>query len=451
MNRSAIALFALIWLGACTGGTAMQAPPLPADATLPGAWEGETNGQAPADGWALRIDDPHLTTLIDLAIERNPDLSVTRARVDQARAAVAQARASLLPGVQLGAGLSERGDFDLGGDGGRGDLSITPSWEADLWGRLAMNRDAAAFSLRASSSDLAAARLSLATSVAEAYVLAIAARLQAEVAAETFERLSATLGFIEVQAERGLRSGQDIALIRADVETARASLLSTGAAERDALRALELLLGSYPALRREVAVDLPAVPAMPAAGVPADLLRRRPDLVALEHRIAAAARRVDAARADRLPSLTFTGGVTADSDAVSALFDPANVTWRVLADLSAPILDGGARRARVKARRAELAAAMAAYQGGALAAFGEVERTLDLSGVLDERERALTRARAEARQALAFVQYRFEVGDGDLLDVLAVRRQRLETYLNLTLALGGTPFFDTAAANRREG
>ena len=354
-------------------------------------------------------------------------------------------------------GLDFRSDVSGGGSDGdtSGSVSIggSASWEADLWGRLRAAERGAARSADVVAEDLRGIRFALAASVTEAYFLAIEADLQSKEAARNFEALRDNLSFIEVQYERGLRSGQEIALIRADVARARARTTAADNAQVQSLRTLEALVGRYPSAELEVPDTLPAVPAKQNAGTPASLLLRRPDLRAARSRIDAVSADVDEAVAARLPRLTLDGSISLGGDGSSTLFRPESLIWNAAGSILAPLIDGGRRRAEVVRQEARLEESLALYRDTALGAFRNVETLLDRQSALDSQMDDTASALSEARNALNFTRFRFENGDGNLFDVLSVqqrvsllersliglRRERLVQHAQLGLELGGSP------------
>ncbi|MEL6686168.1 MAG: TolC family protein [Pseudomonadota bacterium] len=424
---------------------------------LPTRWEQsedrsskETNKAA----WLAAFDEDDWAMLVEEAYQNNPDLDQLRANLDRANALTDQARASLLPVLDGLVGASRSDTFE-GPDASSANLSasLSASWEADLWGRLSSRVEARDFDEAALVSDLEAAKQVLATSVVEAAFLTIESQRLADVSRRNLDALSETLGFVRVQQERGLRSAQDLVLIRADVATATASLRQAEGAIRQAQRALESLIGTYPGTDRTLASDLPNVPDAFGVGAPADILRTRPDLQAAERRVQAAYARHEAAVADQKPQLSLSGSLGGSDASLSNLFDPMNIATNLLANVSAPLFDGGLRQSNVDVAQADIDAALATYSRTALNAFEEVENQIDFGTVLKAREDLLLLALEDARQALKFTQFRYESAEVDLLNVLQIqqrvsfieaqlvslRRARLVQYLNLSLALGVPP------------
>ncbi|MEC7290956.1 MAG: TolC family protein, partial [Pseudomonadota bacterium] len=304
---------------------------------------------------------------------------------------------------------------------------------------------------QAAEADYVYSQYSLAAAVARAYFLAIEAGLQVGVAQNNLETLGETDRIVGVQKEFGLATSQDVALSKSDLARTRASLTAAQGAQRDALRALEVLLGRYPAAELELRTALPDVPPQPSPGIPSSLLERRPDIVAAERNVAAAFNSLDQAKAARMPTVNLTGSLGGSSADLSNLLNPTNVAWQAATSLVAPLIDGGLREAQVRQASAEQQQAIAAYGQAALDAFQEVESGLDQNVVLRERSQSLRIAADEANKALRIAQLRYNEGETDLLDVLTIQqrvfssdadlvsieRARLDEWVGLNLALGG--------------
>lgn len=405
--------------------------------------------------WLEAFDANEWKMLVEQAFAHNPDLEQLRANLARSDALADQARAGLFPVLDGIAGGSRTDAFE-GPNASLAMLtaSLSVSWEPDLWGRIGAEVTASEKDREALQYDLNAAQQLLAASVVEAAFLSIEADRLADVSQRNLDALSETLGFVDAQFERGLRSAQDLMLIRADVASATASLRQAEGSVRQAIRALEALIGVYPDTDRRLANRLPAVPVSSIAGKPATVLQTRPDVRAAASRVDAAYARHAMAVADQKPRLALSGSLNGSSARLVDIVDPASMAANLLSNVSAPLFDGGLRAARVKAAQNDIDAALARYKRTAIVAFEEVENQIDQGGVLELREEALSSALEDARQALKFTQFRYESADVDLLNVLQVqqrvsfieaqlvslRRARLVQYLNLSLALGVEPF-----------
>lgn len=401
-------------------------------------------------GWIEALQDPLLQSLVAEGVANNRDLSAAEANVARSWALAKQAGAALTPSVGLSAGAGQSGSAD-GGSASSMSIGLQASWEVDLWGRVRSGRAAAVDSAKAAEADYRFAQHSLAASVARGYFMAIDAQRQTAVADGIVGALTRTNRLVSLQFENGMANAQDLSLAKSDLASAQDALESAKGGERDAIRALELVLGRYPGADLEVRNTLPGVPPPPAAGLPSQLLERRPDLVAAERRIASAISGVNQSQAAKLPQLSLTGSLGAASSDLSSLLNPANIAWQAASSLLVPLVSGGALDAQVEISEADQQQAVAAYASAALNAFAEVENLLDQGQVLQRRNEAVARARREAEEALRIAQLRFDAGESDLLDVLSIQqrvftaqrsalsveRQRLDQFVNLNLALGG--------------
>ena len=434
-------------------------------AVTPPAWSGGGDGPAEADSlqapWWSGLDDPNLGALIAEGLAHNQDLAAAAARVERAVAQARVAGADLWPraGVDAAAIRSRRNFAGFGPLAGQlppltanaFDAGFSASWEADLWGRLRADQAAALAEAQATRFDLAGARLSLESLIVRAYAGAAEARSQAllaEAAAGNRQRVRES---IEDRYARGLRTSLDLRLARAEAAAARAAVARRRLQLDAATRRLEVLLGRYPAAELAVAEAPPAVTGRVPAGLPADLVRRRPDLAAAERRLASADQRLASARRALLPGIRLTGGGGRSSEELADLLDGDFSVWSLAANLTMPLFQGGRLRARAAAAEADREALTAAYAGLVLEAFAEVEGALASEAALAEQEAALveTADQASAAESLADDRYRRGlVGLITLLDaqrrawdahsqLLTTRRRRVDARVDLHVALGG--------------
>jgi NodT family efflux transporter outer membrane factor (OMF) lipoprotein len=419
--------------------------------TVPDAWAaGRAAAAGPvANNWGAAFNDPELSAAIDEAIANNPDLTAGAARVEQAMAYARLAGAKLYPSVDL---LGRAGGKMSGDNSGLQGALLSISWELDLWGRVRYGRAAAAADAQSTEADFAYARQSIAAAVARSWFLATEAGLQADVARAAVSDSEALVQLAETRQRVGVGNDEDVYVARASVGTYRDALRQIELAREQAIRALELLLGRYPAAAAKPAPRLPGQPPDVPAGLPSELLERRPDVVAAERRVAAAFNRVGEAKAARLPTISLTSGVSAISSSLFLLKDHDNPVWNVGANLLAPIYKGGALKTQVEIRTIEQKQAVASYASVGLRAFGEVENALASEIAAREREQILAATLADQQRAYDIVQNQFRVGSTDLRFVTqrrlalnatqsAVVRMQAEQRVqrvNLYLALGGS-------------
>jgi NodT family efflux transporter outer membrane factor (OMF) lipoprotein len=416
-----------------------------------------------ADRWWESFGDPRLAELVTAAWARNPDLGAAAARVEAALAQARIAGSTLAPQLEAaGSGSRARQNFiGLPIPGGERQVlsststslgvSLNIAWEADLWGRLAAARSAARAQGEATRADLAAARLSLTGQVVKGWFAVTEAQAQVELAAETRANRALTEERIRRRFEAGLRGALDLRLARANRAAADALLAQRRQQLDAAVRQLETLLGSYPEGRRTAGGPFQDLPATPPVGLPAELLTRRPDLVAAELRLAAAGFSVAEARASLYPQLRLTGSAGRRSQELEDLLENDFSVWSLAANLLQPLFQGGRLRAGVDLQEARFREAALGYAGALLAALGEVETTLAAEELLRDQVSALAEAATQAEAARKLSVERYGAGLVDLLTVLeserqaldsrsqllAARRQLLANRADLHLALGG--------------
>ncbi len=449
----ALALSAL----AATGCALREAPPredtqrraLP-NLAPPAQWAAApAPAGAVADDWLGGLDEPLLKALVAEALAFNADLAVAWARVDTAAAYVAGAKSPLWPQVNLVA----RGGGKMSGDSsGLQGVGLFAAWELDLWGRIRAASKATGLQYEAARLDTEYARQSVAALVAKAWFVAVEARLQwaqAEAMLVAAEQLAAL-------ARERLRVGKgdevDVTLAQANVESLRDTARALDLAYANAVRAIETLAGRYPAAAIAVAPALPAWAGDVPAGVPAELLERRPDVAAAERRVAMAFYRTEEAKAARLPRVTLVANFTSISSEMFVLQERNNPLFSFGAGLVQPVFLGGLLQAQVEARTAEQQGAIADYGRVGARAFGEVEGALAQGVAAADRVRILERAARDNERALELAEVRYRVGSGDLRAVrqqqlavyaaraalLRVQAERLVQRVNLHLALGGS-------------
>jgi NodT family efflux transporter outer membrane factor (OMF) lipoprotein len=430
---------------------------------VPERWAaGATPSGPPEPEWWKSFGDPKLDALVDEAARRNFTLQAAAARIGSAIALARIAGADRLP--QLGAGGQATRQKQVfvgleipGFDGVLTSttttlgLSLDVTWEIDLWGRVRSAQSAALADVQAEEADYRGARLSLEGQVAKTYFAAVESRRQIELSRRALESYRTTTSRIQDRFQRGLRPALDVALARTAETAAEAALRAREEEHAAASRQLDVLAGRYPSGKTSLAEALPELPPPIPAGLPSELVTRRPDLASAERRLAAAGLRVAEARAALYPRLSLTGSGGQTSNELKDLLDGDFTVWRVGANLLQPLFQGGRLRANVDLARARSEEVLALYAAQALRAFGEVESALAAEAIVAAREAALRQGLADARNALDQAERRYLAGLTDLLtlqesqrrlyeiesQIFAVARRRLETRVNLHLALGG--------------
>ncbi len=409
-------------------------PPLPQDYRL------EAGDHAVSEAWWRELGSPELDALMDEAFRTAPDLRSALARLDQARAAAARTGAALWPSITADGDAAhnwskakQRNVVEADAYG----LGLAASYELDLWGRVRSLRAADTLEAEASREDLRAAVLSLSGEIAEAWISLCSTREQLAVLdaqQRTNADIESTLG---LRFANSLASALDVLQQREAVAENTTRIIAVQAEAARLENRLHLLLGKAPgSLDLSAAARLPQPLPRPDIGLPADLLRDRPDIRSAWRRLLEAGWDVAAARADRLPALRLTGRFEHDGDDVERIFD--NWLANLAASLTAPIFDGGSRAAEVQRQEAVRAERLAAYEKTVFSALSEVDTgvsdVLKQAALID----ALGLQLAAARSALESARVRYQNGVIEydtvlslLLKVQSLERTRIQAKASL--------------------
>ena len=407
-----------------------------------------------ATHWLEDCQDADLTKLVNEAMKANQDLQATAARLRAAKQSPIIARANLLP--RLNASNSASQSFRSDGDDDRYGLNLSASWEIDLWGRLRDLQNATVADFDAAVAQFRGARLSLAALTTKSYANFISASQQLRLAEETQTSFEKNLRIIERNYKAGVPNVRalDVQLGRSNVSAAQRVSRDRQLERDNAARSLEILLGRYPSASIAQKDDLPKISQRVAVGIPANIIERRPDLVAARARLYASARRADAARKNLLPSLSLTGSTGETTNNFTKLLELDSLVSQLGANLTQNLFTGGENPAEARAALERNRAAIHDYAQLCLEAFREIETTLATEHSLAEQETFL---RKEVEQAaLAEKQSERDYSEGlegaEILSVLEsqrrannarsslirLRNQRFQARIDLHLALGGS-------------
>ena len=440
------------------GGCALKDPPARSDlqrdalpnAGVPPQWTGAPVAAGPPDGgWLASFDDAPLVALVAEALTYNADLAAAAARIEQAAASVKIAGGAILPAVDAYATGGSKLAGDASGITGGG---FRATWEIDVWGRVRYGQRSAQDLHASTQADYEYARQSIAAMVSKAWFSALEATQQQALARDTVTAAEGSVSLASDRLRVGVGSEVDVAVARANLASYRDNARNLEAARVQSLRALETLLGRYPAATAQVPSQWRPMPASTAAGLPSELLERRPDVIAAERRVAAAFDLAGEARAARLPRISLTAGVSSISSDIFVLQNVDNPTVSFGASLLWPMFRGGALEGVQDLRTAQQREAVAAWARTGLRAFSEVENALANEASLTEREQILQAATRDAERALQLEEVRYKVGS---VDLRAVQQRRIALYsarmsllrvqsemrvqrVNLHLALGGS-------------
>lgn len=407
------------------------------------------------DGWLRSFGNSRLVALVNEALANNRDIRIAAARLAEAQARARQAGAEAVPSLDasLQGRSRENADDTVG-------LGLDVSWEADLWGRISGARRAAALDALSQAALYEAARQSIAAQVVQSWIAINRNRMLIDVTQREVAQRQQFLNDVQARVAEQATLAVDANRAQADLALARARLASQRGALPQSIRALEVLLGRYPAGTLETSGRLPPLPPRPAVGLPSQLLERRPDVVAAEREVAAAFYRRSEAQAARLPRLTLSGELTSSEGSLGAALDPDNIVWNIVGGLIAPILDGGRLQEQVRIATARQAAALASYGETALTAFREVENALTAEQALQRELGFLSRAERELRAAISLEEDRYLLGEivqsivsdarlsyyNVLRSQIDLQAELLANRVELYLALGGSFAVPASAA-----
>lgn len=428
--------------------------PAPAGENLPPA------SPLPEGGafWTL-FGDSQLDALVAEALEKNDDLRLAEARVAEAEALLGLARADLLPeiGSRLGASRSDPGvdsPPDMQKPSNRITLQGTVSWELDLWGRLRALRGSAAEQLAASVYDREAARLAVAATVARGWLGHRVTAAQLAAARSTLGSFKEAHDLQQSRFDSGVIDDLQLQQAIAEEASALATVRGLELAYERERHALAVVLGRDPV---EIGGEslpepsgLPVVPVVPA-GLPSELLVRRPDVRANEARLMAAAGNVAAARVAFLPSLRLSGNIGSETRTLGDLLASGTTIWTIGADIVQAIFSGGRFRAGIAQVEAQQEQLLATYSRAARTAFREVFDALSAQVKLRQAIEARDTELAARQKALELARLRYEAGYVTYLEVLdsqrnlfateqvelGLKRDALANAVDLMLALGG--------------
>lgn len=428
-------LLATLALSSCKLGPDFLGPSVP---ELPTTW---VNNLPPATGehdlrtWWLSFKDPQLTALIDAGLANNPDIVTAALAIERAETALRAAHANLFPTAALSFGGSNSGDFDTSVSHGRWNGGLSASWTPDIWGGTRREVEAAFAAVGSSQAAAAATRTALAASIASAYFEWISAKESLRFAREMLAYQEKTYDIVARRVQAGFENNLDLAQARVSVANTRASLPTYEANIKLCENTLATYLGTT--------VDNVKL-AMPAPGVynrilrvptglPADLLRRRPDIIRAEFQLHEATASIGVQVANLFPRISLTGNASASSGSDFAHFF-SRAGWSLSGSASQTLLNRTQLRANVKlARLAEQQAAQS-YRKVVLAAFAEVEDCLITYARLVNQLPLYEQAAKASKDAAELSQRIWQSGNSNFLNVATAERSWLNAELSLISA-----------------
>ena len=450
----------LILLGGCAAGPDYERPELDVpESYLQPVEQGESFANTP---WWELFQDEQLQALIRIALEENQDLGIAAARVEEFRAILGVTRADQFPTVDITAsGAQAEGSDNVFPGNVPGlpsekvenyRLSADVFFELDLFGRLRRSTEAARAQLLATEEARRSITISLVASVASTYMLLRDLDAQAEIARRTQRTRADSLAIIQARFDKGTVPKLDVNQAEIELAVADAAIAVAERAVTQTENGLAILLGRNPgAIPRGLALDQQTPPPAIPAGLPSELLQRRPDVLASEAELAAQTARIGVAQAARWPSLSLTGALGFESDDLSTLTDSGSDFWTAGLGIVAPVFNAGRNKSRVEVEEARTEQALLAYEQTVQRAFREVEDALVAVRTYRVEHEARSRQVAAARSAAMLSRARYDGGVSSYLEVLDTERslfnaelaesQTLRLYFNAIIelykALGG--------------
>jgi multidrug efflux system outer membrane protein len=426
MKLNLTPFFAALLLAGCASVGTVDPSQLP---QAPAAYKAQAaNGAAALTAsWWQPFADPVLDDLVARAMAANTSVQAAANRLALARAALGSAQASRLPqvGVSAGAGRSSTPGQLVPQPATQYSAGLNLAYELDLGGRLLHERNAAALDVRAREQLLADARLLVQANVARGYLALRALDTERDIVRDTVAAYGETLSLTEKRARAGDVADLDVARVRAEMAANEAEALSLDRRRVELETALAVLVGEAPSnFSLKPATWTTALPTVPA-GLPSELLQRRPDLAAARSQLEAAQARVGEARAAWWPSLSLTaqgGGVSSE---LSNLLKSGASTWGIGLLGALPLFDGGRREAGVNAAKAQMQGEAIAFRESFLLALKDVEDQLGALSLLQAQGEASARAVSAAGQALKLSDTRYRNGLVSQLELLDARRSEL--------------------------
>jgi multidrug efflux system outer membrane protein len=443
-------------LAACsTMQPAYERPAAPVAGEFPTgpAYQAAPAGGSPAVdiGWRDFLTDPRLQRLVEIALKNNRDLRVAVLNVAQVQAQYRIQRAALLPQASGFADASRT--RNKGVTSNEYSVGVAAAWEIDFFGRLQSLSDAALEQYFATAYARQAAEILLVSQVADQYLAMLALDEQLAVTRHTLETAQASYKIVKLQFDTGTAAELTLRQSETVVEQANANNAALVRARAQAENGLVLLIG------QPLPADLP--PALPMgeekiladipAGLPSDLLARRPDILQAEALLRSENANIGAARAAFFPRISLTGSLGTASATLGGLFGAGSQAWSFLPSITVPIFEGGALRANLDAAQIRKDIGVAQYEKAIQVAFREVADGLAARGTYDEQLASLERYTAAQQRRLELADFRYRNGADTYLNVLtaqtdfynaqlalvSTRLQRLTSLVDLYRSLGG--------------
>ena len=397
----------------------------------------EADTEQIADRWWIAFNNPELDRLVEGVFSGNLDIKKALAGISELRSYFVQSRADRFPTLQLkgSAGRQHSTFLGISDEADAYALSLPASFEIDLWGRLARAEEAALATLLKTEENTRTVAQTIISEAITVYFQIESLERRIQITRQSIDSYRRNLSFVERRYKRGVASILDLRQARRALAQAEASLPSLRQELGIRQQTLAVLSGRYPETRsaRIPPEDYFTLPTPVPAGLPSDLLLRRPDIRAAEASLRALNAKVGVAKASRFPAITLTGSFGYSSSELDQLFIPGNDAWNITFGVLHPLFNAGKLKAGQRAAEAQFRQGMADYAKTVLSAFSEVERALlTRREQIEKREKVLTFL-TEARATQRVAENRYERGLASYLTVLDAQQARFQAEENLVL------------------
>ncbi|UCG79029.1 MAG: efflux transporter outer membrane subunit [Nitrospirota bacterium] len=407
-----------------------------------------------AGGWWEAFGDEHLDDLVKRTINKNLDISIALERLEQLRSISITSRSFMLPSVNAegSAGRSRQPGLTGPIETNSYSLSVSASYELDLWGRVRKGAKAAEYDVFATGEDVKSVLVNIVAQAVDLYYLAVEQNKQVELSEKTITSFKDTLEMVERRYRAGLVPAIDVYQSRQNLMSVKAQKPALEAQLQITLNAISVLAGEFPGSRDiKYMGDLPYIPPF-STGLTSELLKNRPDVRASFARLNASDKRIGEALAKRFPSFNLIGSYGGASDEVSTILDSPNIIWNAMLQLAMPLFDAGRRRAEVARTESVFRENLALYHKAVINSFRDVNDSIVRNKASEESIKHY-QERVDATDAsLKLSLDRYTQGLSDYIPVLtaqglhfeaqsgllAARRQLVSDRISMARAIGGS-------------
>jgi multidrug efflux system outer membrane protein len=441
------AAFVLLSLAGCTTvGPDYVPPSMPVSrdwhTQLKGGPTAEEGDPQKLAAWWTTFNDPELSSLMERAVAGNPDLKKARARIREARARRGLAKTELFPTLDGAGSATWKHSSKDTGTGKTSDLyaaSFDAGWELDIFGGVRRSVEAAQADLQASQEDLRDVLVSLLAELALNYLDVRTLQVRFAVAEANLQTQSETYQLTQLRYEAGLSDELAVQQARYNVANTRSQIPALRTGLEEAMNRIAVLLGEHPGEvhdELEKRGPIPVTPVKVAVGVPADILRRRPDVRRAERELAAQTARIGVATADLYPKFRLSGSIGLETLSIRNLFSVGTQSLSGGPGITWAIFDAGAIRQNIEVQSALQEQYVIAYQASLLSALEEVENALVAYAEEQERRESLREAAQAAEKAVELAQQKYQAGLTDFSIVLDAQRSLLSFQQELAQSEG---------------